>query len=177
MFERLRAAVNAALDAAMPPADWRDLAGQMQRAAVEGRAAVMKLRDGLAATERELTVERRHLDDARRRGGLAEGIGDAETAEVAGRFAAKHGERVAVLKQKLAAQRAELALAEREVEEMVSQLKEMERRGGVPPAGPAPADLPLGAEEAEALGGELDRAGRDAAADEALRALKKRMGR
>lgn len=177
MFERLRAAVNAALDAATPPSDWRDLAGQMRRAAVDGRAAVMKLRDGLAQTERELAIEGRHLEDARRRGSMAESIGDAETSEVAGRFVAKHAERVSVLEQKLAAQRAELALAEREVGEMVGQLKELELRGGVPSSGPGPVAAQLEADEGEALGAEMDRAARDAAADAALRELKKRMGK
>src|SRR5512134_1337787 len=98
----------------------------MRRAAVEGRAALMKLREALAATERELVVERKHLEDAQRRGVLAEGIGDGETVEIAGRFAARHGERVVVLEQKLVAQRAELDLAERDVQEMVDQLKQME---------------------------------------------------
>ena len=174
--------MNAALDAAMPPPDLRDLAGQMRRAAVEGRAALMKLKEMLAATERELLIERQHLDDARRRGALAQGIGDAETAEIAGRFGARHAERVTVLEQKLAAQRAELGLAERDVEEMVSQLKELERRGDVPPAGAAgpgvePGLGALDAEEAEALKSQMDRAAREAAADERLRDLKKRMGK
>jgi hypothetical protein len=177
VFERLRAAVNAALDAAMPPSDWRDLAGQMRRAAVEGRAALMKLRDLLAATERELTIERRHLADAERRGSQARAIGDGETAEVAGRFAAKHGERVGVLEQKLAAQGAELALAERDVQEMVNQLKEMERRGGMPHADAGPATPVLDQDDAATLGADLDRAARETAAEERLRELKKRMGK
>jgi hypothetical protein len=177
VFDRLRAAVNAALEAAMPPPDWRDLAGQMRRAAVEGRAALSKLRDALGPTERELVIERRHLDDARRRGGLAEGIGDAETAEVAGRFVARHAERVAVLEQKLAAQQAELALAERDVQQMVDQLKELELKGGMTPAGAGPAAAALGLDEAQALGAEMDRAARETAAEERLRELKKRMGK
>ena len=182
MFDRLRAAVNAALDAAMPPPDLRDLAGQMRRAAVEGRAALMKLQEALAATERELVIERQHLDDARRRGALAQGIGDAETAEIAGRFGTRHAERVAVLEQKLAAQQAELRLVERDVEEMVSQLKELERRGDVPPVGAAGPEVEPGlgaldAEEAEALKSQMDRAARETAAEERLRELKKRMGK
>jgi hypothetical protein len=181
VFDRLRAAVNAALDAAMPPPDLRDLAGQMRRAAVEGRAALMKLKEMLATTERELVIERQHLDDARRRGALAQGIGDTETADIAGRFVTRHAERVAVLEQKLAAQRAELALAERDVEEMVGQLKELERRGDVPPAAAGPGVQPglgaLDAEEAELLKSQMDRAARETAADERLRELKKRMGK
>jgi hypothetical protein len=149
----------------------------MRRAAVEGRAALLKLEELLAATERELAIERRHLDDAQRRGGQAQAIGDGETVEVAGRFAARHAERVAVLEQKLAAQQAELALAQRDVGEMVSQLKEIERRGGVPPADLGPATPQLDADEAAALGADLDRAARETAAEERLRELKKRMGK
>jgi hypothetical protein len=162
--------------------DWRDRAGQLRRAAVEGRAALMALRDGLAATERELVVERQHRDDAQRRGALAQGIGDTETAEIAGRFVARHAERVTVLEQKLAAQQAELGLAERDVEEMVSQLKALELQGDVPPGAGAGTGAGAGsggldAEEAELLKSQMDRAARDAAADERLRELKKRMGK
>jgi hypothetical protein len=149
----------------------------MRRAAVVGRAALMKLREFLAATERELIVERKHLDDARRRGALAQGIGDGETAEIAGRFATRHAERVAVLEQKLVAQRAELDLAGRDVEEMVAQLKEIELRGGTAPAGAAPADAGLDADQSQTLGAEMDRAARESAAEERLRELKKRMGK
>lgn len=176
MFERLRAAVNAALEAAMPPPDWRDLQGQMRRAAVDGRAALLQLREALARTERELAVERQKLADAQRRGTLADGIGDRETAEIAQRFAAKHGERVAVLEQKLAAQQAELALAERDVGEMVAQLKELERRGGIAPddGRPAAEELPTDDSELRAV---TDRAAREADAAERLAELKKRMGK
>lgn len=176
MFERLRDAVNAALDAATPPPDWRDLRGQMHRAAVEGRAAVAKMREDLAGTEQELTLERRQRDDARRRGRLAADIADQETVDVARRFETKHEERVTVLEQKLAAQRAEMALAEREVSDMVEQLKEMERRGlARDPAGAAAADLPDAAEGR--LREHIDRAAREADADAQLRELKKRMGK
>lgn len=178
MFERLRDAVNAALDAATPPPDWRDLRGQMHRAAVEGRAALAKMRDDLSVTEEELAVERRRFDDARRRGRLAGDIEDLETVEVAGRFEAKHEERVAVLEQKVAAQQAELALAERDIEDMVEQLKEVERRGRGPatdPAGTVAADLPDAG--GARLREDIDRAAREADADARLRELKKRMGK
>ena len=176
MFERLRDAVNAALDAATPPPDWRDLRGQMHSAAVEGRAALAKMRDDLSVTEEELTVERRQLDDARRRERLAADIDDQETVEVARRFETKHEERVAVLEQKLAAQHAELALAERDVEDMVHQLKEVERRGlATDPVGTATAELPDAGETR--LREDIDRQAREADADARLRELKKRMGK
>lgn len=176
MFERLRAAVNAALDAATPPPDWRDLHGQLHKAAVEGRAALLELRDALARTERDLTIERRHLEDATRRGGLAADIGDQETVVVAEQFVGKHRERVAVLEQKLAAQQAELALLDRDVGEIVARLKEVELRRGTPAEGSRmqpPPDVSDGAE----VGATLDRAAREADAEARLRDLKHRMGR
>ena len=44
MFERLRDALRAALDAATPPGDLRDLARQMREAVVEARVAVVEPR-------------------------------------------------------------------------------------------------------------------------------------
>lgn len=175
MFERLRAAVNAALDAATPPPDWRDLRGQLHRAAIEGRAALLQLRDALAKTERELASERQQRDDAERRGGLAAGVGDRETAEIAERFAARHRERAEMLEQKLGAQQTELALLERDVDEVVERLRDLERRAGIPADG-SRVQPPPEAED-EALGSTIDRVGREAEAEARLRELKNRMGR
>lgn len=176
MFEGLRAALRAALDSATQPPNWRDLRAELHAAAVQGRAAVAKMRDDLAATEREALIERRHLDDAKRRGRMAAEIDDRETVEVAERFVARHGERLAVLERKLEVQRAELQLAERDVGEMVAQLKEVDLRAGV--RTPRAAGESTGSEgENDALGGELDRRAREAEAEARLRDLKKRMGR
>lgn len=175
MFERLRAAVNAALDAATPPPNWRDLRNELYRAAVEGRAALLQLRDAFAKSERELASERRQLDDARRRGALAADVGDAETVGVAERFTARHGERVTMLEQKVAAQQAELALTERDVDEVVQRLRDLELRAGVPPDG-SRVQPPPAVDDSD-LGAALDRAGREAEAEARLRELKNRMGR
>jgi len=175
VFERLRAAVNAALDAATPPPDWRDLRGQLQRAAVEGRAATLQLKDALGRTDRELTIERRHLDDAERRGALACDVGDQETADIASTFTARHRERIAVLEQKRSAQQAELALLERDVDEIIAKLRDVELRGGVPAEG-SRIQPPVDVDES-ALGAQLDRQTREADADARLRDLKNRMGR
>jgi len=186
MFDRLRAALHAALDAATPPGDLRDLTRQMREALIEGKAAVRELREGLARTERELTAERHQLADAERRGRLADEIQDGETVRVAERFAAKHRERAEVLERKLAAQRDEVGLAEREVADMQVQLaraerdrpvnaaersaerawRDIERAGGVRPDTDLQGDL---------LKQDLDRAARDAAAEAQLRELKQRL--
>src|SRR5262249_1988681 len=81
VFERLRAAIDAALAAHTSPQNLRDLAGQMRQAVIELRAGVSKMREDLATVERQLAGERRSREDAERRGKLAQGIGDKETVE------------------------------------------------------------------------------------------------
>jgi hypothetical protein len=181
MFERLRAAIDAALEAATSPSDKRDVVSGMREAVIEAHAVVQALREGLSRTEQELAVEQRNLKDAERRGRLATEIDDQETVEIANRFAMKHKERVAVLEKKLDAQRGELLFMERELDEMKAQIKkvagsssvesawrEIESAGGVRPK----TDV-----SEESLRSSFDRAAREAAADAQLEALKKRMGR
>lgn len=186
MFERLRDAFRAALDAATPPADLRDLARQMREAVIEAKVAVQEMREALARTERELAQERQRLADAERRGRLAGEIQDQETVAVAERFAAKHRERVAVLERKLLAQQDELALAQRELEDMQTQLKNAARDR---PAGEAGRSTEDAWRDLQAAGGErpgvdvrdellkseMDRAQREAAAERQLEELKKKL--
>src|SRR5256884_4510724 len=146
----------------------------------------MEARDAVARTERDLAQERQRLADAERRGRLASEIQDTETVAVAGRFAAKHRDRVGVLDKKLAALRDELALYEREVGDMQAQLtraeqdrplteaersaerawRDLQAAGGSRP-GADPGE--------ELLKSRLDRAGREAAADRPLRGVQKKM--
>jgi len=181
MFERLKEAINAALDAATGPPDSREILSGMRDAVIEARAALEGMRQGVVKTEQHLAIERRHLEDAERRGRMAAEIDDRETVTVAERFIAKHRGRVTVLQDKLEAQRAELELAERELEEMKGQLKqaagrdhvdsawrEIEAAGGVRPETDVGDEL---------LRSKLDRAAREAEAQARLDALKKKMGR
>src|SRR5207237_1271641 len=69
VFERLRDTLRAALDAATPPGDLRDLTRQMREAVVEAKVAVREARDAVARTERDLAQERQRLADAGRRNG------------------------------------------------------------------------------------------------------------
>jgi len=175
VFERLRAAVNAALDAATPPPDWRDFRGQLHQAAVEGRAALLQLQDAITKTERDLAAERKQLEDARRRGALAAQVGDQETQDVAERFVTRHEERTAMLEQKLQAQQTERALLARDVDDVVARLKEVERRQGIPSEGSRMQPPPDVDDSALAAG--LDRSQKEADAEARLRELKNRMGR
>src|SRR5207248_556450 len=58
VFERLRDALRAGLDAATPPGDLRDLTRQMREAVVEAKVAVVETGEAVARTERELAQER-----------------------------------------------------------------------------------------------------------------------
>src|SRR4029077_111648 len=90
VFERLRDALRAALDAATPPGDLRDLARQMREAVVEAKVAVQEIQEARVRTERALAGERQGLADAERRGRLAGEIQDTETVAVAARYVTKH---------------------------------------------------------------------------------------
>ena len=189
MFERLRDALKAALDAATPPGNLRDLARQMREAVVDAKVAVEEIRGAVTRTDADLAAERQRLADAERRGRLAAEIQDQETVQVAERFAAKHRERAGVLERKLGAQREELGLAERELTEMQGQLKTADL-GVHPPvggtssteqawrdlqaAGGARPDVDL---QQELLKHDIDRVARERAADEQLDLLKKKIRR
>lgn len=153
----------------------------MRDAVIAARAALARMREQLRATEQELEAERRQLMDAERRGRLAGEIGDQETVAVAQHFAGKHAGRVSVLERKFGAQRDEIALAEHELADMTEQLKSAERGRGVQEAADrvAAAQAGMGPEDAEdeLLTGRLDRAAREAAAEQQLEALKKKMGK
>ncbi len=184
MFESLKARLDRLFAEHTPPADARARGALLHEAVVEAKVGLGRLRDGVAATERELAQERGHLADAERRGRLAAEIGDEETVTVAQRFAERHRERAGVLDRKLAAQREELALAEREVAEMTAQLRarpaaqadrsleaawrDLEAAGGARPGTDAADDL---------LRAEADAAARQAAVEAQLAALKKKLGR
>lgn len=186
MFDRLRDAMRAALDAA-PPGDVRELARRMREAAIDAGAAVQEMREGLERTERELAAERQQLAVAERRGRLAAEIQDGETVDVAQRFAAKHRERVGMLERKLAAQRDELELAERDRAEMQADLARAQRDL---PTTEAERSAARAWRELRAAGGGdraetdvqgdllregLDAAARDAVAERQLEELKKRV--
>jgi hypothetical protein len=159
------------------------LAG-LREALLEAKVGVGAMRSALAATERELLTERRQLADAERRGRLAAEVSDAETVVLAEKFAARHRERVAVLERKLVVQHEELALAEREVEEMLGQV-----RAGRPGLGAdsiaaawrdleaAGGDRPDAAPDDERLRAEADRKLKEQAVEAQLAFLKKKFGK
>jgi phage shock protein A len=101
-----------------------EILSAMRREMVDARATLPLLQENIAAAERELARERTALDDAVRRGGLAQKIGDAETVRVAAEFADRHRRRISVLEEKVRAARAEHELRGLEVQDMMRRYKE-----------------------------------------------------
>lgn len=186
MFESFRQTLRDLMDRATPPEERRAGLARMKQTLVTARMGLEDLRGGVSLTRQRLESERRELDTMRRRKGYAAGINDSETVALAEKYEAHHAERADVLTRKLNAQEAELAMAEREVAEMTSELKQAML--GVPGAASirddAAADVDATLGDASAIASELDAMGRararserEADAEQRLAELKRRMGK
>ena len=187
VFDSFREALEDWMNRATPPEERRAIAARMRDTLVQAKMGLQDLRDSLGKARKQMEAEQRELDTVRRRKQLAEGIGDAETVAVAAKYEDVHVQRVDIVSRKVAAQEAELALAEREVETMSSELRAV-LSGAGPMGGPAVTDATGGGDDidvgGESLRAELDslgrargRAERDAEAARRLEELKRRMGR
>jgi len=185
VFEGLRARLEKLLADHTPAGDVRARAAQLHAALLEAKVAVGAMRDALDATERSLKDERRRLEDAERRGRLAARIPDPETVTVAEQFVLRHRERVAVLDKKIALQREELALAERDLEQLAGEFRAVRqgREGGrtsaqeaawrdVEAAGGTRPETDV---EGELLKSQLNRRQMEAAVEAQLEHLKKKI--
>jgi hypothetical protein len=190
VFDGFRRSFDELIARATRPEERRAVASRMKETLVQARLGLDDLRDGLAKARQRLSHEERELQTVRRRKQLAEGIADRETAELAAKYEQMHAERSEILRQKVAAQEAELSLAEREVAEMSAELKAV--LGGAPTpnhvAGGQPiSDAELGLDdegaassirsEIDALGRQRERAEREADAARRLDELKRKMGK
>lgn len=124
LFSRTWDTFVAELGRREPEDDVVGLLGAMRREMVDTRAALPLYEQHQRAAEAELAREQRALDDAVRRGGLAQKIDDAETVRVAAEFAERHRKRVAVLEEKVRAARAERELRVQEADDMMRRYKE-----------------------------------------------------
>lgn len=191
VLDGFRRSFDELLSRATRPEERRLVASRMKDTLVQAKMGLDDLRGGLDTTRQRITAETRELETIRRRKQLAEGIHDDETVKIAATYEQMHVERVDVLQRKLAAQEAELALAEKDVEQMSSELKAVlagtDSRasagiGGDPGASPlgGSADEGDGAgalnEEIDSLGRARARAEREADAARRLDELKRRMG-
>lgn len=187
-FEGFRRSFDELLARATRPEERRAIASRMKDTLVQARLGLDDLRDGLAKARQRLATEERELETVRRRKQLAEGIKDRETAELAAKYEQMHAERGEVLRKKVAAQEAEVALAEREVAEMSAELKAVLAGAPMPNhVGGAVSDADLGLNdeaaassirsEIDALGRQRDRADREEDAARRLDELKRKMGK
>lgn len=181
-FESLRARLDRLF--AEPATDPRDRAAALRDALAEASVGLERMRELLGGTERELAAERKHLEDAERRGRLAAALPDPETVAIAERFAVRHRERVAVLERKLSVQRDELGLARREIEEMTIEFRAAARPDTDAGLRAAWRDIEAagGVRPETDLDGELERAQRerellDQAVEAQLAQLKKKLGK
>lgn len=188
LFDRLRSQLDQVLARGTVPPTPREEAALVQQHLVDLKVGLEDLRRGYAATERELTQHREQLAAAERRGQQATAIQDAETVRVATEFIAKHRERVEVLERKVAVQRDEVAMAEREAETLLARLKQA--RQGLTSEGRSPSSeaawrgleaaggvRPETDVESELLKGRVDRAAMEQAAEAQLAHLKKKLGK
>jgi hypothetical protein len=185
VFDSLRHSFDELLTRAARPEERRIVASRMKDTLVQATVGLNDMRDGLVKTRERLAAEERELETIRRRKQLAEGIGDRQTVEIAGKYEQMHAERVDVLRQKVGAQEAELELAQRDVDSMSAQLKAV--LGGTDPNRtslnePVVDDDPPGAassvrDEIDSLGRARARADREADAARRLDELKRRMGK
>jgi hypothetical protein len=185
-FEGFRHAFDDLLARATRPEERHLVASRMKDTLVQARMGLDDLRTALEKARLRVQAEERELETVRRRKQLAEGINDRETAEIAARYEAMHAERTGVLQQKVQAQEAELALAERDVAQMTAELRAVV--SGTDPRG---ADRTIEAEreadeavDRSGLGEEIDslararaRAERESDAARRLEELKRTMGK
>ena len=195
MFESLRKSLDDLLSRSTPPEERRQIVSRMRDTLVQAKVGLQDLRDALEKSRRRLEVERRELDTVQRRKRLAEQINDTETVRLATQYEQLHAERVQVLTRKLEAQEGELALAERDVAQMMTELRNAasgigpggDRSGGAAAVNAAmdeiESELGGGAKDGS-LGEEIDglsraraRADREADAARRLEELKRRMGK
>jgi hypothetical protein len=174
-LDELRARLDRLLAGQGLASDRRARAMGLHAALVELKVAVGQSRDALAQAERELASERRQLEDAERRGRLAAGIGDAETARIAEEYAARHRERAGILERKVGVIRDELAYAEREYQSLAAQYQAARGPGAGTSPGAPPDDL--SEHELDHLQAKADREAAEQAAKAQLEHLKKKLGK
>lgn len=196
MFENLRKSLDDLLARSSKPEERREVVSRMRDTLVQAKVGLQDLRDGLEKSRRRLEAERRELETVQRRKRLAEQINDTETVSLATQYEQLHAERLQVLTRKLEAQESELALAERDVAQMMNELRAA--AAGIPAGADRGAaamkaamdeiDSELGGEEGKGPDGALrdeieglsrsrSRADREAEAARRLEELKRRMGK
>ncbi len=203
MFENLRAAFREAvknfhdeLGRDRIPEAVDQLLYAMKQEITDAKTRLHDLKDGIERARADAQKEAAEASTARRREGMARGIGDGETADIAAEYAKKHERRREVLEQKARALEDEFKVRESEIEDMMGQLREAmkQRQTLASTAGRAQAldsiqggnDLfdeldrmsdRIGESGAEELDRELEAMQERSSVENRLEELKRRMGR
>ena len=164
MFEKLRNAFREAIDNfheelnrdRVPEAVDSLLRG-MRDEITDTKVRLGDLEKQITRALKEAESEGKQATTARRRGEMAEKIGDEETAEVAREFAEKHGQRKTLLERKALALEEELEFRQKEYEDMLAQVKEAEAKRDALAAQSGRADARGSLNAADDLFAELDR--------------------
>jgi hypothetical protein len=182
-FDNFRKSLEDLMNRHTPPTDRRETASQMRDTLIQAKMGLSEMRDGLDKARQRLAIEERELETVKRRRQMALDINDAETVAIADKFVATHGERVELLRRKVAIQEDEVRMAEADVEAMTRDLKSaVSGTGDFSPNIEAPSpDLDFtGAavsNEIDALSRKRARAEHQANAEAELEELKRRMGK
>jgi hypothetical protein len=182
-FDNFRKSLEDLMARHTAPADRRAVASQMRDTLVQAKMGLSEMRDALQKARARLTQEERELDTVTRRRQMALDINDAETVAIADKFVATHGERVELLRRKVALQEDEVRMAEADVEAMTRDLRSaVSGTGDFAPNINAPSpDLDVDgaavSDEIASLGRARARAEHQARADAELEELKRRMGK
>jgi hypothetical protein len=184
VFDSFRRSFDDLLARATKPEERRTIAARMKDTLVQARVGLSEMRDGLEKSRLRLQAEERELETVRRRKQLAESINDSQTVEIAAKYEQMHGERAEVLRQKVSAQEAELALAEREVAQMSAELKAVVSGADIRSVAASPSNESEPDGKDATLRDELDslsraraRADLESEAARKLEELKRRMGK
>lgn len=182
-FDNFRKSLEDMMNRHTPPTDRREAASQMRDTLIQARMGLSEMRDGLQKARQRLELEERELETVKRRRQMALDINDAETVAIADKFMATHGERVELLRRKVAIQEDEVRMAEADVDAMTRDLKAAMSGTGdfAPHVGATSPDLDFSgagvASEIDALGRARARAEHQANAEAELEELKRRMGK
>ncbi len=131
----------------------------------------------LSAARRNAEAERAEEAICRRREGLAQNVGDAETARIAAEFATRHEERARVLERKVEVLEAERRLLVGDLDRMRAALTERGIDPRVSSGSPPPPDPGADARERELEDQRfrrMEREVRERAAEERLEELKRK---
>lgn len=176
MLDNLRKAFQEAVDNFkteltrdnIPEAVGRLLKG-MEQEVTSAKVNLEGLKRDLELSRRKADREAKEAETCRRREEMARGIGDNETADIAAQYAEKHLERCRVLSEKADAIQAEIVLRERDIEDMLKQLKTAISNRGALAAQAGRTVARDTVEGANDLFGELDRMAEKMAGDDATR--------